>query len=160
MVVLYNVFMKICKVEYCNNKASCRGWCNAHYSRWYRHGDPLGGTRFNYGKGWVNDSGYRIINKTREHRLVMEKHLGRRLGDNEDVHHKDGDRLNNAIDNLEVVTKHYHGVYLSGRRKYFKCTVDGCSNKYHANGLCQKHYMRVRRGSLQAETKSIKYKLV
>lgn len=35
-----------------------------------------------------------------KHRLVMEKKIGRYLTENEVVHHIDGDRLNNDIDNL------------------------------------------------------------
>ncbi len=39
----------------------------------------------------------------------MEGYLGRKLDDNEDVHHKDGNFNNNYIDNLEL--KHFveHG---------------------------------------------------
>lgn len=37
-----------------------------------------------------------------EHRLVMEAHLGRYLEPHEVVHHKDGNRQNNALENLEV----------------------------------------------------------
>jgi hypothetical protein len=34
---------KICAVEGCEKPAiNSRGWCNAHYLRWLRHGDPLG----------------------------------------------------------------------------------------------------------------------
>lgn len=40
----------------------------------------------------------------REHRLVMEKYLGRYLMPNEVVHHLDGDKENNKIDNL-ILTK-------------------------------------------------------
>jgi hypothetical protein len=29
-----------CKIDGCNSKVSRRGWCNAHYLKWYRHGDP------------------------------------------------------------------------------------------------------------------------
>lgn len=36
--------MKICSIPGCEKLAGrSRGWCNAHYKRWQRHGDPLGG---------------------------------------------------------------------------------------------------------------------
>lgn len=36
------------------------------------------------------------------HRYAMEQHLGRYLEAGEVVHHRDGDKLNNAIENLEL----------------------------------------------------------
>lgn len=44
----------------------------------------------------------------REHVMVMERHIGRRLGQNELVHHKDGNKQNNAIENLELMTFDAH----------------------------------------------------
>jgi hypothetical protein len=43
-----------------------------------------------------------------EHRLVMEKVLGRYLREDEVVHHRDGDRQNNDPDNLEVKSRAQH----------------------------------------------------
>lgn len=32
--------MTVCKVEGCDRRPTGRGYCNPHYQRWYRHGDP------------------------------------------------------------------------------------------------------------------------
>ncbi len=46
-----------------------------------------------------------------EHRSVLAKHLGRPLEKHETVHHIDGDRGNNAIENLQLRSgKHGKGV--------------------------------------------------
>lgn len=42
------------------------------------------------------------------HRIVMENHLGRLLADSEVVHHKNNNKKDNDISNLEVMSKSDH----------------------------------------------------
>lgn len=34
---------RICSIDGCEQPARGHGWCNAHWTRWRRHGDPLAG---------------------------------------------------------------------------------------------------------------------
>ena len=74
---------------------------------------PKGNVPWNAGTsaGWTDKRGYRWLyvsengrrRARREHRVIVERHIGRRLEPWEVVHHKDGNPSNNQISNLEVV---------------------------------------------------------
>lgn len=76
-----------------------------HSAKYIEHVDSDGyvvcrGTSIDIDKhGQPNKSGFYY-----KHRLIMETKLGRQLLDTEVVHHIDGDRSNNSIDNLELTT--------------------------------------------------------
>jgi hypothetical protein len=82
------------------------GYCSKHYQRFRKYGDPLALQIAEQGTGHLDNQGYRRhrINGKNvfEHRLVMEQVLARKLLRSETVHHKNGDRLDNRPENLEV----------------------------------------------------------
>lgn len=66
----------------------------------------------NHRKERLQKNGYITISignkKYYKHRLIMEEHLGRKLKTSEQVHHINGNRQDNRIENLEIKTKGEH----------------------------------------------------
>jgi HNH endonuclease len=99
-------------IEGCDRPHEARGFCNKHYLRFRKYGDPLHVEHFR-GAGHIHPKGYRLLyrpshpNASRqgyvlEHVAVMAEAVGRPLRKDERVHHKNGQRADNRLQNLEL----------------------------------------------------------
>lgn len=61
-----------------------------------------------------------------EHRYVMSNHLGRWITTEEVVHHKDGNRANNKIENLELTNVRDHAILHANERGWLRTTKKIC----------------------------------
>lgn len=68
--------------------------------------DSLGYVRIYVGDTHQHSKGY--CGSIREHVMQMENHLGRKLEKGEVVHHIDGNKTNNNLDNLDLCTVQEH----------------------------------------------------
>lgn len=102
----------------------------------------------------VDDDGYFRVRVGQryvpEHRLLMEQHLGRKLIRGEHVHHLNGDKQDNRLENLVVMGWREHGLLhkeaqpVLGRRwaqKYEACIDCGRTDREHyGRGRCSTCY--------------------
>jgi len=99
---------------------------------------PKGEAHCNWNGGfWINSDGYIKVAKPKDHpcksryvflhRLIIEKKIGRYLEQTEVIHHKDGNKQNNAEENLELFlnqSKHAKEGLVS-RRIHKKLWLEG-----------------------------------
>lgn len=103
-----------CRIEGCGRKHNAGGYCAAHEARIRTHGDPKSDIPIKERTGFWRSNGYIYVlvgdghpvrakgERAAQHRLVMEEHLGRALRDEETVHHRNGVRDDNRLENLEL----------------------------------------------------------
>ena len=90
-------------IEDWRKRRFCSKACSNDYQVGERNPNYVDGLRRGHNWGYLRVSDGRYL-----HRIVMERHLGRPLESHEHVHHLDGNVLNNAIENLAVMSNSEH----------------------------------------------------
>ena len=119
-----------CSVEGCLNDTSKggHGLCGKHAQRFRRYGDVNYITNEEETRLHNRDAQLRKVSKVKdttyrkylgkhEHRVIAEKKYGRKIKQNEVVHHIDGDKHNNSEENLVIMTRGAHSALHAAQGK-------------------------------------------
>lgn len=145
--------VKLCKVPGCTNttEKGAHGLCGMHYMRNKRYGDvnyitpphicALHSRNAQPNRGICKETTYKKCLGRHAHRRIMEAHIGKKLRSNEIVHHIDGNRHNNNISNLKILTRaehatlHFSGVDQSYHEKPVICTYPDGTEEAFKSGI-------------------------
>lgn len=86
-------------------------YCWGHHTRLFSPEEQGRRGRMNDGskqRGRGEGKSYRKLRGRHEHRRVIEAAIGRRLRSDEIVHHVNGDKFDNRLENLKVMTRAEH----------------------------------------------------
>lgn len=114
---------KLCSIDGCFNKHEAKGFCNMHYIRYRKLGDPGKAERLVSAKGsgrYIDKNGYVISSgKKRLHVLIAESALGKNIPKDSVVHHVNEDKLDNRNSNLVICeNRAYHNIIHARTRAY------------------------------------------
>ncbi len=104
-----------CSVDECDNRAVSRGYCDKHYKRWRKYGDPEKGARSQIKPCTVNG-----CPNPAEARTLCHGHY------------------------LSLLRKGEWPSQLLSDRLPKSCSVPGCARETSSRGLCKAHAVRLR----------------
>lgn len=110
---------KIVKCENCGKEfyTTRNRFCSVECAREHRRKNYIHKTFMENGYICEYKRGYSKNGTAKQHRLIIENHLGRRLSTDEVVHHKNGNKTDNRLENLEVMKNNEHISYHRKKEK-------------------------------------------
>ncbi len=142
--------------KYCSRTCVARAVLHNPENRAKAMDNHSGEKHWNWKGGKTTDvHGYTIITidkqQVKEHRYVMEQYLGYQLDPKEIVHHRNGDKTDNRIENLVVMSqaehmKEHNTLINKWSKHYDRCQDCRTTiNKHMGLGRCRPCYKKLKR---------------